>query len=193
MKGLLATVGAAAIAALALGGTPVAAQVLRVAMTASDLPTTGGIPDQGAEGSRFAGYPIYDGLVDWDFTHPDQTAGITPGLATEWHVNPDDHKEWIFTLRQGVKFHDGTDFNADAVIFNLDRTFNPKSPVYDGAEAPFNTSQLPALDHYTKLDDSHVAIWTAQPYSPFPYTMTHILIVSPAQYEKDGKDWTNSC
>ena len=89
------------------------------------FPTTGGIPDQGAEGSRFCGYPIYDGLVDWDFTHPDQIAGITPGLATEWHVNPDDRREWIFTLRQGVKFHDGTDFNADAVIFNLDRTFDP--------------------------------------------------------------------
>jgi peptide/nickel transport system substrate-binding protein len=188
IKGIPAMFVAAATVALAASSAR--AQVLRVAMTASDLPTTGGIPDQGAEGVRFAGYPIYDSLVNWDFTHPDEIAGITPGLATDWHINPDDHKEWIFTLRKGVKFHDGTDFNADAVIFNLDRTFNPKSSVYDAAEAPFNTSQVPNVNRYAKIDEDHVAIWTAVPLSPFPHVFTRILMVSPTQYEKVGKDWT---
>lgn len=182
--------GALAAALTAAGAGAAPAQVLRIAMTSSDLPMTGGIPDQGAEGARFAGYPVYDALVNWDFTHPDQIAGLTPGLATEWHVNPDDHTQWIFTLRTGVKFHDGSDFDADAVIFNLDRTFNPRSPVYDGAGAPYNTSQVQNVDHYAKLDESHVAIWTRTPYSPLPYVITRILMASPARYAKVGKDWT---
>src|ERR1700761_2351808 len=75
---------------------PLQAQTLRVAMTTSDIPTTGGIPDNGSEGGRFAGYPIYDALVNWDFTKTDEIADLTPGLATEWHIDPNDHKRWIF-------------------------------------------------------------------------------------------------
>src|SRR6266403_197320 len=65
--------------------SPLHAQTLRVAMTTSDIPTTGGIPDNGSEGGRFAGYPIFDALVNWDFTKTDEIADLTPGLATEWH------------------------------------------------------------------------------------------------------------
>ncbi len=76
--------------ALAFGFSvgPLGAQTLRIGMTTSDVPTTGGIPDNGSEGGRFAGYPIYDALVNWDFTKTDQFADLTPGLATEWHIDP---------------------------------------------------------------------------------------------------------
>ena len=81
-------VGTLAGAALFLGlftsGTQ--AQTLRIAMTASDVPTVGGIPDNGSEGYRFAGYPIYDALVNWDFTKPQELADLTPGLATSWEA-----------------------------------------------------------------------------------------------------------
>jgi peptide/nickel transport system substrate-binding protein len=60
-----------------------AVQTLRIAMTTSDLPTTGGIPDNGSEGGRFTGYTMYDALVNWDFTHTGTFADLTPGLATE--------------------------------------------------------------------------------------------------------------
>src|SRR5271157_2266569 len=52
-------------------------KVMRVGMTASDVPTTGGIPNNGGEGSRFLGYPVFDALVNWDFKHTDQTADVT--------------------------------------------------------------------------------------------------------------------
>ena len=82
---------------------------MRVGMTASDIPTTGGIPNNGGEGFRFLGYPAYDALVNWDFKHTDQTADVTPGLATSWEVDEADRTRWTFHLRKGVKFHDGTD------------------------------------------------------------------------------------
>jgi hypothetical protein len=100
-------------------GTAYADQVMRVGMTASDVPNTGGIPNNGGEGFRFLGYPVFDSLVNWDFKHPNETADVTPGLATSWGIDEVDHTRWIFHLRDGVKFHDGTDFNADAVIFTL--------------------------------------------------------------------------
>ncbi|HET7855008.1 MAG TPA: ABC transporter substrate-binding protein [Gaiellaceae bacterium] len=56
------------------------------------------------------------------------TTELEPGLATEWEVSPD-AKTYTFALREGVKFHDGTDFNAEAVCFNFDRWFNFKGPL----------------------------------------------------------------
>jgi len=49
--------------------------------------------------------------------------------------DPSDSKTWIFHLRHGVKFHDGTDFNADAVVWNLDRYFKSDSPQYEPASS----------------------------------------------------------
>src|SRR5262245_3494138 len=94
--------------------------VLRIAMTASDIPIATGMPNDGFEGMRFLGYPIFEGLVLWDLSRADRLADLRPGLAISYEQAPDDKKTWIFHLRRGVKFHDGTDFNADAVIWNLD-------------------------------------------------------------------------
>jgi peptide/nickel transport system substrate-binding protein len=56
------------------------------------------------------------------------TTELAPGLATEWEVSPD-ALTYTFALREGVKFHDGTDFNAAAVCFNFDRWYNFKGPL----------------------------------------------------------------
>src|SRR5229473_6976378 len=94
-------------AGLSLVGTPAqAGGTLTVGMTAGDLPVTTGNPDQGFEGYRFVGYNLYDSLVLWDLSGAgEKAADIKPGLATEWHVDEGDSKRWIFTLRQGVKWH----------------------------------------------------------------------------------------
>ena len=85
-------------------------------MTASDIPLTAGQPDNGFEGYRFTGYTIYDALVNWDLSSADAASDIRPGLATEWAVKEGDPTVWTIKLREGVKFHDGSDFNADAVL-----------------------------------------------------------------------------
>ena len=57
---------------------------LRIAMTASDIPTTTGMPNNGFEGMRFFGYPVFEPLVLWDLSNPYVPAGLRPGLATSW-------------------------------------------------------------------------------------------------------------
>src|SRR3954469_13212042 len=110
MKKCLSAALILAVSALA----PASAQekVLRIGMTASDIPTTTGMPNNGFEGMRFLGFPIFEGLILFDLTKTDQLATLRPGLAEKWEQSPDDKKTWIFHLRKGVKFHDGTDFNA---------------------------------------------------------------------------------
>jgi ABC-type transport system substrate-binding protein len=164
-------------------------QVLRIAMTASDIPTTTGMPNNGFEGMRFLGYPVFEGLVLWDLAHTDRLADLRPGLAERWEQTGDDKKTWIFHLRQGVKFHDGTDFNADAVIWNLDRYFKNDSPQFEIAASAMTRARVPVMDSYRKIDDVTVAISTKQPASYFPYMAVYILFTSPASFEKAGRDW----
>lgn len=176
----------------ALGATaaPVAAEsVLRIAMTAADVPTTTGMPNNGFEGMRFLGYPIFEPLVDWDLSRDDVPAGLRPGLAESWEVDPEDPTRWIFTLRQGVKFHDGSDFDADAVVFNLERYYVDTAPHYDTAGAAITRARNPLLTGWEKIDDHTIAISTRYPASYFPYVFTLLLISSPAQYEAVGRDW----
>ena len=114
---------AIALLLAAAGILPVQAQekVLRIAMTASDIPTTSGMPNNGFEGMRFLGFPIFQGLIMFDLT----TTGpvkLLPGLAEKWEQAADDKKTWIFHLRKGVKFHDGSILTAEDVVFSMERT-----------------------------------------------------------------------
>src|SRR5918996_3367750 len=76
--------------------------VLRIGMTAADIPHTGGQPDQGFEGFRFIGYQLYDPLVRWDLSQGEKLPDIVPGLAESWEVRPEEPTKWVFKLRRGV-------------------------------------------------------------------------------------------
>jgi len=67
---------------------------------------------------------IFEGLVDLK----PGTTKIMPKLATSWHVDKKTGKKWMFILRHGVKFSDGTPFNAKAVCFNFNRWYNFSGP-----------------------------------------------------------------
>src|SRR5438445_2044869 len=107
------------VAALAFGlcvtsAMPALSQgTLRIGMTAADIPQTTGQPDQGFEGFRFAGYTIYDALVNWDLSKADTIADVKPGLATEWAPVEGDPTRWLSKSRRGVKFHAGSDFASE--------------------------------------------------------------------------------
>ncbi len=188
-KHVPAVIGAALLLGAAVS-LPSFGQTLRVAMTASDIPTTSGIPNNGGEGFRFLGFPAFDGLIDWDYTRPDQIAGLTPGLAASWKIDDSDHTRWVFSLREGVKFHDGSEVTADAVIWNLDRLYNEKSLQFDAPASAIVRSFVNMLDRYQKIDDRTIAIYTKSPFSFFPYMVPTMLMVSPTQWEKAGRSWT---
>src|SRR5687768_12843639 len=80
--------------------------VLRIGMTAADIPYTAGQPDQGGEGYRFIGYQMFDALINWDLRQGERLPDLVPGLAESWEVSKEDNTKWIFKLRKGVKFHD---------------------------------------------------------------------------------------
>ncbi|HEX2943284.1 MAG TPA: ABC transporter substrate-binding protein [Rhodopila sp.] len=185
LAGIAATATLPAVPVMAAGGG-----TLRIAMTAADLPSAHGIPNNGFEGYRFLGYPPYDALVNWDLRHnPDKPADITPGLFTAWKNDESNPLRWIFSVRQNVKFHDGSAFTADAVIWNLQRIYDEKAPHYDAPAAPIVKAAVSMVDTYQKIDDKTVVITTKYPFSFLPYLLTRVLMVSPAQYEAVGKNW----
>ena len=69
---------------------------------------------------------VFEGLVKFDGS----TTNVIPSLAEKWETSADG-KVWTFTLRKGAKFHDGTPFNAAAVVKNWDYWSNTKNPVHD--------------------------------------------------------------
>jgi peptide/nickel transport system substrate-binding protein len=179
----LSVAWAPAMAAEERGGT------LRIAMTAADIPYTGGQPDQGFEGFRFIGYQLYDPLVRWDLSQGEQLPAIVPGLAESWEVSKDDPTKWIFHLRRDVKFHDGTDFNADAVLWNWDAIKNKDAPQYDPTQAGLVSARITVMKSWRKVDDYTVEFTTTRPSSFVPSQVVYIFYVSPTQWEKVGRDW----
>ena len=165
------------------------ASTLRIAMTVADIPATDGAPDQGTEGIRFMGYTVYDPLVGWDLSSATAPARMVPALATKWFQDPADPTKWIFELRQGVKFHDGSTFNADAVIFTLDRALDEKSPAFDRVGRNTMIASLWPIAAYRKIDDYKVEIQTKGIDTLMPSLLNRVMIASPAQFEKVGRDW----
>jgi peptide/nickel transport system substrate-binding protein len=163
--------------------------VLRIAMTAGDVPTATGMPNNGFEGMRFLGYPAFEPLIDWDLRQTESSTKIRPALATEWFSDPADRTRWVFKLRPNVKFHDGSAFNADAVVWNLARFYDEKAPQYEIKAAPITKGRVPFVARWEKVDDLTVAIYTTRPISYFPYQVTMILMASPVSWEKSGRDW----
>jgi peptide/nickel transport system substrate-binding protein len=168
-----------------------AAGTLTIGMTAGDLPATTGNPDQGFEGYRFVGYNLYDSLVLWDLSakSADKAADIKPGLATEWQIDEANPKRWIFKLRQGVKWHDGCDFTADDVVWNMSYSSDEKAAQFNPAQFAQARPYLGTYAGVEKIDDHTVAFNTKVPDSLFPYMMSYVLMVSPCRAKEVKYDW----
>jgi ABC-type transport system substrate-binding protein len=121
----------------------------------------------------------------------DRPGKLVPGLATSWEVDGSDKTRWRFTLRPGVKFHDGSAFDADAVIWNLDKVLKEDAPHFDKRQSAQVRPRLPSVKSWAKLDGMTVEITTKEVDSFFPYQMLWFLVSSPTQYERLGRDWTS--
>src|SRR5580692_4775718 len=167
--------------------------ILRIGMTAADIPRTLGQPDQGFEGNRFTGLTMYDALTMWDLSSAEKASVMIPGLATEWAVDDADKKKWTFKLRPGVKFHDGSPFNADAVVWNVEKVLKQDAPQFDPSQVGLTASRMPTLMSARKIDDMTVELTTKEPDSFLPINLTNLFMASPAKGQKfyapaDGAD-----
>ena len=165
-------------------------KVLRVAMTVADVPMTTGQPNQGYDGRIFIGTTLYDALVNWDLTSDTEAATLVPGLAESWTVDEADPTKWTFRLRQGVKFHDGSDFDAAAVVFNMDKLINKDSPQFDQAQATQAAGQTARIAGYRAIDSQTVEITTRKPDATLLYQLVEIWMSSPARWEEMDRDWS---
>ena len=171
--------------ALCLASSAVLAQekVLRIAMTAADIPRTLGQPDQGFEGNRFTGIPIYDSLTQWDLSKADSPSVLLPALATAWAVDANDKTKWVFKLRPGVKFHDGSAVNADAVVWNVAKVLEKESAQFDPSQVGVTASRMPTLRSARKVDDLTVELTTSEPDAFLPINLTNLFMASPAHWD----------
>jgi ABC-type transport system substrate-binding protein len=107
----------------------------------------------------------------------DEKGVVQPLLATSWSAAADG-LSYTFTLRQGVRFQDGTPFNAQAVKFSIDRLLDPKT----FKALPQILGGKTGIDHVDVVDDSHVRFTLKSRLAPFvaAMTQTNAAIISPA-------------
>src|ERR671934_1495556 len=125
---------------------------------------------------------IYNSLLA---TTPPPELKIIPDLAKSWEVL-DEGRTYVFHLQEGVTFHDGTAFDAQAAKWNIDRIIDPEvkswiRPYYEDIE------QVEAVDKYT------LRIHLKEPSSALPIALggyyQGILMTSPKAFETYGQDW----
>ena len=159
-------------------------KVLRIAMTAADIPRTLGQPDQGFEGNRFTGIPLYDALTQWDLSKADVPSVLIPGVALSWAVDGKDKTKWVFKLRPGVKFHDGSAFNADAVVWNVRKVLDKDAVHFDASQVGVTASRMPTLRTARKIDDLTVELTTSEPDAFLPINLSNLFMASPAHWQR---------
>ncbi|HSS62931.1 MAG TPA: ABC transporter substrate-binding protein [Gammaproteobacteria bacterium] len=128
---------------------------------------------------------IYDGLV----RYKDGTLQVEPALAESWSIS-DDGTRYTFELRDGVAFHDGTKFDAEAVKFNFDRMLDEDHPFHDTGPFPLSFF-FSSVQDVTVTDRLTIEFKLKEPYAPFLSNLAYPtgLIVSPAAVKDHGKDF----
>lgn len=138
---------------------------------------------------------IYESLVDYEPTG----FKVLPKLATKWEPSADG-KTWTFTLRDGVRFHDGTELNAEAVVLNFERGRNTKhaqrgKPIgdqyayYGDMWGGFDGDSV--ITSVTAKDAKTVVFTTKAAFGPFlaNMAMPSFAIISPKSIRDDPDGW----
>ncbi|MCW5849177.1 MAG: twin-arginine translocation signal domain-containing protein [Anaerolineae bacterium] len=104
------------------------------------------------------GFILYETLTQFDFANP--PAAVRPGLAESWQASADG-LTWTFKLRQGVKFHHGTPFTAQDVVYTFKKILDPQS-------GSLSVEGFRSLDTVEAVDDATVRFHLKRPNATFP-------------------------
>ncbi|MDV3352097.1 ABC transporter substrate-binding protein [Leptothoe sp. LEGE 181152] len=193
------------------GGTPDSAGDTpggdEVTATTTDTGTlvfgSGGQPDNLSSGDVTDGDSLYVQLQIYNHlmgNEPGSTE-LVPELATEWTAS-EDALTWTFKLQEGIKFHDGTDFNAEAVVFNVNRWWDPDFEygfrdegklyeIWSYLFGGFKGDEASVLADVSAVDDMTVEFKLVEPFAAFPAAIAsaYFGIASPAAIQESGADY----
>ena len=143
---------------------------------------------------------VYEGLVHY----ADESTSLEPGLAESWEISPDG-KTYTFHLRKGVKFHDGTAFNADAVVFSIGRMMKNRNVKFVGKGWEIPPQERPpeywvsmemddTVDSIEAANDSTVVFKLKKVNAPFLANMgmDFAYIISPDAFVKNPKEFVRN-
>ena len=103
-------------------------------------------------------YQIFESFAKEDLTDPNAaTPELIPALATSWEIS-EDGLEYTFYLREGVKFHDGTPFDAAVAKFNFDRFWNESSPHFYAKSKAFVAAHTRWIENVEVIDDMTIKV-----------------------------------
>jgi peptide/nickel transport system substrate-binding protein len=158
---------------------PAVPQILNINMRLS--PTLLDPQQETAASGKMVLSNVFDRLVSLD-----TSMELVPSLAKDWDIS-DDGLTYTFYLEEGVTFHDGTPFNAEAVKFSFDRLLDP-----DTGSAFFGDYEM--IDSIEVIDDSTVEFTLEYAHGPFlrRLAMVEAAIVSPTAVEELGADFSSN-
>ncbi|WP_106477588.1 ABC transporter substrate-binding protein [Phytohalomonas tamaricis] len=132
----------------------------------------------------YVGRIVFTGMCD-KLVDLDDKLNIVPQLATEWSWN-DDQTVLTMTLRDGVTFHDGTPFNAEAVKYNIERSLN-----LPGSN---RRNEISAVDHVEVVDGHTVKLHLKQPFAPLLAALSDRagMMISPKAAEEEGENFSRN-
>ncbi|MEW6265994.1 MAG: ABC transporter substrate-binding protein [Thermodesulfobacteriota bacterium] len=149
-------------------------------------------------------FMICDNVLEALIGYKDESTELEPGLAESWQISPDG-KTYTFKLRKGVKFHDGTDFNANAVVFSLGRQMKERKVKWVGKGYEIPAQERPPeywksmemdsiVDSVEAVDDHTVVFKLKKINAPFLANlgMDFSDIISPAAFLKNPKEFVRN-
>lgn len=143
-------------------------------------------PSRTTEGETFK---VTINLFETLLTFEDEGTAVEPGLAKSWKPS-EDGLTYTFELQEGVKFHDGTDFNAEAVVKNFERWASGDEEMFPYYNTMFGGEDGDIIESVTAEGDSTVVFKLTRPQAPFlkNLAMDMFAISSPTAYEEQGDD-----
>lgn len=138
---------------------------------------------------------MYDQLVEHDLTQPWYKAAppkLVGSLASSWKISPDG-TEYTFFLREGIKFHDGTPFDAEAVKFNFDRIWNEAAPNFYPRAKAYRAPDVFFIKSVDVIDAHTVRITLKEPFNSFLLRLANVgpgmvSMISPTALKKYGNE-----